>query len=828
MSFRLPFRSSRDAVSAATLLFLGFVPRVEAQPEPDSVAPPAEPVAAPRDEEAEPAPAEGEPSEQTAPADAPADASEEPEPSKEPSTEPAGEPAEPAPPLTESTAETVALAPAAFEGEEAKAPAAPEGEKTKRVVEPVEVVVAGSKVEKLAGSAHVIGRKQLERFEYDDAQAILQQIPGVYVRQEDGVGLRPNIGMRGVNPDRSKKLTLMEDGILFGPAPYSAPAAYYFPLMTRMVQVRAIKGPGSIAYGPQTVGGAIDLITRSAEKGTHGAVDLALGQYLYQKQHAYLSHADDQVKFVLEGTRLANTGFKDLPSGGDTGFTRNEWMAKVSYLLDPQATDQHEFSLKATYSDEASNETYVGLSDADFRSDPLRRYPASQLDRMENHRTSLVLGYSFEGAGQARPKLKVNVYRHDYDRSWRKFNKFVGADAFNVLTDPENPGNLSYYEILRGNEDSVLPAENLLIGPNHRTFVSQGIQTVFTLNPKTGPLAHGIEAGVRLHNDSIRRVHSQDEFSMQGGELYPTGAPTDVWASNLDETFATALHVLDAIQWKRVLVTPGVRVEIIHGRTNNYLTNRTGTDSYVAVLPGASAYVGITDQLGVLGGAHRGFSPSNPGSGDSPESSINYEAGARYQNEHVRAEVVGFYNDYSNMTDNCTLSSGCQEDLGQQFSAGAARIYGLEAYARTEPRLGAWSFPATLAYTLTRGEFLTSFDSKDPIFGQVTAGDQVPYLPDHQLNATVAVEERRVGASAAVTYVSRMREIAGGGAVDETLATDEQIWADLGAYYRPLPWLEIYANLRNAFDGQFIVSRRPYGARPNAPRWFQMGVKAKF
>src|SRR5207253_11507925 len=113
-----------------------------------------------------------------------------------------------------------------------------------------------------AGSAHVITEKRLEVFRYDDPTAILAQVPGIYSRGEDGMGLRPNIGLRGVNPDRSKKVTLLEDGILFGPAPYSAPAAYFFPLMTRMQSVRILKGPAAIQHGPQTVGGSLELITR--------------------------------------------------------------------------------------------------------------------------------------------------------------------------------------------------------------------------------------------------------------------------------------------------------------------------------------------------------------------------------------------------------------------------------------------------------------------------------------------------------------------------------------------------------------------------------------
>jgi Fe(3+) dicitrate transport protein len=724
----------------------------------------------------------------------------------------AGPPAEAAPPTVPATPATSEPAP-----QEAAEPD-----------EPIEIVVAGSSLKKLAGSAQVIGVRQLERFEYDDAAAILQQVPGVYVRQEDGVGLRPNLAMRGVNPDRSKKLTLMEDGVLFGPAPYSAPAAYFFPLLTRMVQVRAIKGPGAIAYGPQTTGGAIDLITRSAGDGTHGGLDIGFGQYLYQKEHAYFTHADGPVSFVLEGVRLGTTGFKELPGGGDTGFIRNEWMAKLGYQLDP-LTQHHHLSVKASYDDEASNETYLGLTDADFRENPLARYEASRLDRMENHRTSLVLGYTYEGHGTTRPKLTVQLYRHDFDRTWRKFNALAGAAGAAVIADPTNPSNIGFYDVLRGTADSLLPGESILIGPNHRTFASQGLQTVVTIHPETGPLKHSIEGGLRLHNDSIRRHHSQNSFVMQGGSLFPEDKATQVTTVNKDETNALAFHLLDAIEWGPLLVTPGVRLELIQARSDDYLKNTSKSDVYLAAMPGVSAHYGITSDFGLLVGAYRGFSPSAPGTGAAPESSINYEGGARYQGKDLRAELIGFYNDYSNLTDVCSLASGCvNDDLDRQFSAGAARVYGLETYLKAEPHLGEWSFPGTLAYTLSSGEFLSNFESADPIYGSVSAGDHLPYIPTHQGNVTVGAESKHFGASAAVTYVSRMREIASQLPYEEVMSTDEQIWADFGAYYRPLAWLEVYANLRNAFDGHFIVSRRPYGARPNAPRWFQVGIKAKF
>jgi len=759
--------------------------------------------------------------------EAPEADAEPPQPEQPETSEPA--PAEPPPseiaepvevPVVEGAGEAGELEPGAME--------AVEGEAEVPAVE--EVTIAGTSVARTAGSAHVIRPAQLQRFAYDDPSAVLQQVPGAYVRHEDGVGLRPNIGIRGVNPDRTKKLTLMEDGILFGPAPYSAPAAYYFPLMARMSSVRVIKGPAGVAYGPQTVGGAVDLMTRAIPSQPKGMLDFGLGEYGYAKAHGHFGASGDNFGFLVEGIHLHNDGFKKLPDGANTGSTRNEWMIKSSYVLDPNARAWNEFSLKLVFSDEVSNETYLGLTDADFRKDPFRRYAASALDQLKGQRKAVVLSHLFE-LPESSIHVRTSVYRHELERSWNKLNRFRGGSIFDVLRNPDDPGNAAYYGILTGQADSSSAADTLLIGPNARSYVSQGVQSVLNARPKTGPIAHKIEAGLRFHYDSIERRHSESGYLMVGGELESDGQAETVTAASFASTYALAGHVMDAMSWKRLTVTPGVRVELIRSQVDDWLTGDSKSGSLYAIMPGVGAFYALTNDFGVLAGVHRGFSPPPPASDDhiEPEYSINYEAGARFSKKALRAEVIGFFNDYSNLTDICTLSSGClTDDLDRQFDAGRAHIYGVEAYATHELPAGPVKIPVTVAYTFTRARFQNTFQSQDPIYGAVTEGDEIPYVPRHQASASLGIEGKIGGAVAGVTYVSPMREQAGSEPLEDSMHTDEQFLLDVGGRLRVYGPVSVYANARNVLNSHYIVSRRPYGARPNAPRWVQAGARVDF
>lgn len=695
----------------------------------------------------------------------------------------------------------------------------------------MDVVVLGARSDRVPGSIHVIGQRQLQRFRRDDPNAIVMQAPGVTVRQEDGVGLRPNIGIRGVNSDRSKKLTLMEDGILFGPAPYSAPAAYYFPLMARMVQVKVIKGPSAIAHGPQTVGGAIDFVTRPIPSKTTGMLDVGLGQYGYNKVHAYFGASTDNFGMLVEGARLNDSGFKTLPNGADTGSTRNDWMVKAAYEPFPYAETRNRFELKLSYADEVSNETYLGLADADFREDPNRRYAASALDQMKNHRTGIVLSHEVGGDGSGL-KLRTDIYRFDYARIWRKINSLRGTAIASVLQAPDDPVNAEHYAVLTGEADSTTASNALLIGPNDRTFVSQGIQSKLSLAlGSRETVTHALEAGVRLHNDLIRRRHSQTAYVMTDGALIPEGS-AEMVTSLLDaDTYAAAVYVSDAITWRDLTVSPGVRAEFLWTTTDDGLAGSSESSNVQAFMPGIGVYYGITDEVGVLGGVYRGFSPPAPGSGDhiKPEYSINYELGARVSTGPLRADLIGFYNDYSNLTDVCTLASGClTDDLDRQFDAGEARIYGVEASAGHEFVAGPVRIPLNVSYTFTQTEFLNSFTSGDPIYGTVTKGDEMPYVPQHQFVGSVGVEGDRAGGAASVGMVSATREEAGSEPLDEVMATDKQFWVDLSANFTIIDGLSLWANVRNVFDNQVLVSRRPYGARPNAPRWVSAGARLEF
>ena len=190
------------------------------------------------------------------------------------------------------------------------------------------VIYAPDGTPRVAGSAHYMDESSLERFEFNNIERIVAQLPAVSTRSEDGFGLRPNMGIRGANSDRSAKLTLMEDGVLLAPAPYAAPAAYYFPMSSRMVGLEVFKGPAAAVHGPHTVGGALNLLTREVPDGHASGSDLALGLRESLKAHAWSGIGKRRVGVLVEGSHLQSDGFKELDGGGETGFSRSELMLK--------------------------------------------------------------------------------------------------------------------------------------------------------------------------------------------------------------------------------------------------------------------------------------------------------------------------------------------------------------------------------------------------------------------------------------------------------------------------------------------------------------------
>jgi len=749
-----------------------------------------------------------------------------------PDASPSGPPSDAAPPPPPAAPSPDAAAPAG----PAPAPAPDAAPPPPPAAE--DVVVAGTRPEQAPGSAHVIKDKELQRFKYDDPHQVLTAVPGVYVRGEDGFGLRPNIGIRGAASDRSKKLTLMEDGVLFGPAPYSAPAAYYFPLVDRMTAVRIVKGPGSIVYGPSTVGGAVDLVTRAIPTQRTLLLDLAAGQYGYNREHLVFGHGTEDFGFLVEGVRLANSGFKELDGvGGDTGFVRNEWMVKGHYGFE-SALGRHDLGLKLGYSDEDSNETYLGLTDGDFERTPYRRYASSKLDHMTWTRTQVALTHTL----RLLPELEVasTLYRNQIHRVWRKVNGFRDRAVEDVLSDPGSARNAPYYGVLTGQVDSSRPGEAIMIGPNDRDFEAYGAQTTVRYSARTGPIRHKIETSIRGHFDRAVRRHSQDAFRTVGGRIVAEGGPTEVTAQNEANTTALSVYLTDAATWDRLTVMPGVRVEAIRAAYRDELAKRSDGGSYQVVLPGVGAYYALTRELGLLGGVYRGFSPAPPEAvrQAGPEDSVNYEGGVRWSSgktfggafKSLRAEAIGFLNDYYNLTSICTFSSGCTAAaLDRQYEAGGARVLGLELFAIAEPRLGpSLTAPIRAAYTYTRTEFLNDFTSGDPTWGAVKAGDEFPYVPRHQATGSVGVEGQRWGAYLATTFVDAMREVAGSGDPPAGKSTDAYLLFDLSAKYKLTRWLEIYGNGRNLLDTAYVTSHRPYGARPGAPRWVSFGLRAEF
>ena len=699
------------------------------------------------------------------------------------------------------------------------------------------IYITGGKDEivKKPGSAILLDEFELEKFEYTDIHRILNAVPGVNLQEEDGYGLRPNIGLRGTSPERSKKITIMEDGVLAGPAPYSAPAAYYFPSVSRMSAVEVFKGPSTIQYGPATVGGAINLVSRHIPYLSEGELDIQYGSDNYQRLNVYQGQQVGDFSYLIEGLRVSADGFKDLDTGGDTGFVRNDVMLKSQWQI--MGETSHVFQLKLGYADESSDETYLGLTKTDFNADPYRRYAASQLDLSEWQHTQVQFSHVMESVDLT---ISTDVYRNDFKRDWFKLNGFnsTTVSVLNVINDPTTYSN--YYDVLTGSAASATVSEQLRIGNNGRTYVSQGVQSRANQSFFSESAVHNLEVGIRLHQDKVESLHTEQNYLVSvGGGLSVVNDTFKTTVSSEIEANALAFYIQDEIEFGKNIITAGVRHESIETVKTTY-GNITGiledkeTLKQAVTLPGLGFFREVSSELGVLAGIYKGFTAAIPSGNTNiePEFSTNYELGFRYSGLG-QLEVIAFVNAYEQFSGSCAFSQGCDASTaGVQANAGSALVYGVESGWRHSIQMSAYALPMSFTYTYSKGQFNEDFTDTNGVFGEkgqdIKDGYELAYLPVHKLNAQIGLNIERWAFNSSVLYQGDMRTVSGEGAIPDAHKVSAYWVMDLSATYKVLSDLEVYSTLDNVFDKAYLVSSKPYGYRPGKPLSVNFGVKYQF
>ena len=679
------------------------------------------------------------------------------------------------------------------------------------------------------GAVHVLVTEDLDSpaFVFDNVHDFLRQVPGVNIQEEDGFGLRPNIGLRGTGAERSSKITLMEDGVLIAPAPYAAPSAYYFPVAGRMEALEVRKGSSQVRYGPRTIGGALNLVSTSIPDRLTWFVEGSGGEYGSLQGHARAGASGAQFGWLVEAYSLETGGFKELPSGASTGFDVDDFMAKLRVNSDRLGDSYQELELKLGYTGEASDETYLGLTDEDFSHSPLARYPASGADLMQADHSQIQLRH-FWTAGNA--DVTTTTYRNNFSRNWYKLQSVLGTSISGVLGTPED--HAAALGILRGGSSDP---DALSVRANNREYFGQGVQSSLGLTMGS----HELELGARAHQDEEDRFQWEDSFQMLDGSMHLTSAGEPGTQSNrVSSATAVAAFLQDEISLGPWTITPGIRFERIKFKRVDYAGDdpartsptRTRVNRINAWIPG----VGFSyrrNVLSVFGGVHRGFGPPGPGVDEAtrPESSLNYEVGMRWRRSGLAAEATGFLTSYGNILGQATLATA-GDGSGQAFNGGNARVAGVEAsldYDLAWAASGVTRVPLRLAYTFTRASFRSGFVSDYDPWGTVEAGDRLPYLPQHQVSGTLGYDHAAWSVSISMNASGAMRTEAGFGPIPGGQGTDAFIVFNASGEVRVGERGTLFAGLQNFTNQIYSVARRPAGLRPGLPRTFVAGFRVE-
>lgn len=646
----------------------------------------------------------------------------------------------------------------------------------------------------------------------------LRKLPGLFARDEEGLGLRPNLGIRGLNPTRSAKILLLEDGLPLTFAPYGDNATYFHPALERFERIELLKNSGQIAFGPQTIGGIINYISAPTPERRQGRLTARAGNLGLRALDLEIGDTLDAsgTGWRLDATHKRSFGSRDNIEldVGDAGLK-----------VEQDIGERQSLTLRANAYRERSQVPYSGLTVEEYRRAPRANPFIHDFFDVDREAVSLVHGLKASSS----TTLRTAIYHTRLQRDWWRQSS-NSRQRPNDASDP-GCGGMGNLSAGCGNE-----------GRNR-------FYTTFGVEPRlqhSGQLDNGIEyralVGLRHHREYQHRLQLNGDtpWARSAG----TGINGGVREDNVREVAAESGFIELTVNYGRLSITPGVRYEQIRFDREDRLRRTAGSTSLTELIPGISIQAELDEGLALFGGVHRGFAPPRVedvigSSGASveldPELSWNRELGLRWSADvasgaATHLEVAVFDMDFSNQIIPASLAGGVGATL---TNGGSTRHRGIEVLGEWRGALASAVQPK-LRFTSTwlrearfLGERYSSIDARQRIDGR-----RLPYAAEFLATLTMgAVWQNGLSLQLEGHYVGAMftddLNSVPLSADGQRGRIDGHVTWNVTANYHATEQLAWFAGVKNLTDRLYIADLSR-GIVPGPPRQLQAGFEYRF
>ena len=641
-------------------------------------------------------------------------------------------------------------------------------------------------LQKIPGTVDVISQKKMEELQPQSLQDVLRTIPGINIRgDEGGFGAIPNIGIRGLNPSRSAKVLLLEDGAPIQPSLFISNASYYSPPVERIGGIEVLKGASGLQYGPSNIGGVVNYLSKTPFQGFK--LTGKLGNYGYRLAEIEAGGKSSSNGAIgglnliqSESNGYQGNGFKmyDILMKAGIAIAQNQWL-----------------SLKYTHYDNNINTSYVGLRPTQYVN-RMRDNPAPN-DRFITQRNAVDINHSVEVSSAT--KLNTLLY-------WSKLSRDYWRQSI----------------VKRTQEATIFKACNIgsdcLVGRN-REFQMLGMDSRMDHAYKAFGMANEAEFGIRLHTESqINQLVSSKTLAYSGRvSLHEENKANSVAVYGQNRFLLTENFAL----------IPGVRVESYNQTRSNVITNKSGSAKNIETIPQIGATWQLIPQAQVYGSIYKGFAPAQLATAIddkgvdqqlAPERSTNMELGFRGRSGAFSYDSAIFSMNFSNQIVNQSLAAGISKANG-----GKSLHQGAEASLGYELGYG-WTVNANATYIPVAKFVGTNSLGRD--------GNRIPYTPKLTSNLGIGYDKHGFNTLISLNYVSAQYADSANTVAQNAIGTLGEIpsfaTVNWSANYAINKDWKVFGVINNLFDKRYISSRSPDGIFAGAPLNFQAGMSYQF